>query len=341
MKIAIHHRKDGFSSHWIEYCEKNSIPYKIVDCYSTSIIDDVRDCDIVMWHFHQTNCKDILFAKQLVYSLQTAGKKVFPDFHTGWHFDDKVGQTYLLEAMGAPIVPSYLFYEKDKALNWADSTEFPKVFKLRRGAGSSQVRLIRDRRTARKMIKKAFGKGFSQYEPGSNLKERWRLYRIGKNSLWNVFKGVVRLGYTTEFDRIAGNERGYVYFQDFIPENDSDTRIIVIDEKAFAIKRLVRKNDFRASGSGEVEYRKELFDEETIRLSFQLAEKLNSQSLALDYVYSNGKPMIVEISFGFTTQVYESCEGYWDEMMNWHPGPFNPQHWMVESCLKSLVKSNV
>ncbi len=334
MKIAIHHRKDGFSGHWIEYCEKNSIPYKLVDCYSTSIIDDVADCDIVMWHFHQTNCKDILFAKQLIYSLQTAGKKVFPDFHTGWHFDDKVGQTYLLEAIGAPVVPSYLFYDKNKAIEWAESAEFPKVFKLRRGAGSSQVRMVKDRAAARKYIKKAFGKGFSQYDSGSNLKERWRLYSLGKNTLWNVFKGVVRLGYTTEFDRVAGKERGYVYFQDFIPENDSDTRVIVIDNKGFAIRRLVRKDDFRASGSGEVEYSKELFDENTIRLSFELSEKLNSQCLALDYVYRNGKPMIVEISFGFTTHVYEPCEGYWDRQMNWHEGRFNPQHWMLESLLE-------
>lgn len=340
MKIAIHQRKDGFSSHWIDYCEKNRIPYKIVDCYSTTIIEDVSDCDAVMWHFHQTNCKDVLFAKQLIYSLQTAGKKVFPDFHTGWHFDDKVGQKYLLEAIGAPLVPSYLFFEKEKALQWAKSAEFPKVFKLRRGAGSSQVRLIQNHQTARKIIKKAFGKGFSQYEASSNLKERWRLFRLGKNSFWNVFKGVLRLGYTTEFDRVAGSERGYVYFQDFVPENDSDTRIIVIDEKAFAIKRLVRKNDFRASGSGEVEYKKELFDEETVRLSFELADKLKSQSLALDFVYSNGKPMIVEISFGFTSHVYEPCEGYWDREMNWHQGSFNPQHWMVETCLKSLEKTD-
>jgi glutathione synthase/RimK-type ligase-like ATP-grasp enzyme len=133
---------------------------------------------------------------------------------------------------------------------------------------------------------------------------------------------------------VAGNEKGYVYFQDFIPGNSSDTRIIVINDKAFAIRRLVRKNDFRASGSGEIEYKKELFDEQTVKLSFELAERLNCQSLALDFVYKNGKPLIVEISFGFTCEVYESCEGYWDKEMTWHSGSFNPQYWMVESLLE-------
>ena len=123
MKIAIHHRKEGFSRYWIKYCKDNQLPFKIVNCYSNSIIQDVEDCDIVMWHFHQTNCKDVLFAKQLMYSFQTSGKRVFPDFHTSWHFDDKVGQKYLLESMGAPLVTSYVYYDKEKAINWTDQAD--------------------------------------------------------------------------------------------------------------------------------------------------------------------------------------------------------------------------
>lgn len=334
MKIAIHHRSEGFSSDWIQYCRKYSLPYKVVNCYSNTIVDDVADCEVLLWHFHQANCRDFLFAKQLIFSLQTAGKKVFPDFHTGWHFDDKVGQKYLLEAIGAPLVPSYVFYDRREALGWIEETEFPKVFKLRRGAGSSQVRLVENAKTARMLIKKAFGKGFSQYEAGSNLMERWRKYRMGHSSFWDVMKGVIRFGYTTDFDRVVGNEKGYAYFQDFIPENESDTRVIVIDGKAFAIKRIVRKNDFRASGSGEIRYSRQLFDEDTIKIAFELAEKLKSQSLALDFVYENGKPMIVELSYGYTAEVYEPCVGYWDRQMNFHEGKFNPQYWMVESFVK-------
>jgi len=336
MKIAIHHRDEGFSKDWIQYCKDNDISHKLVNCYSNSIIEDVADCDLVMWHFHQANCKDILFAKQLIFSLETAGKKVFPNFYTSWHFDDKLGQKYLLEAIDAPLVNSYAFYEREKALEWVESTTFPKVFKLRKGAGSSLVQLVANRETAKRLIRKAFGKGFSQYQPGSNLRERWRMYKLGRSSLWNVIKGVLRFGYTTDFDRVAGNEKGYVYFQDFIPENKSDTRVIVIDGKAFAIKRAVRKDDFRASGSGVINYDLELFDEETIKISFDLAEKLKTQSLAIDFVYHNEKPMLLELSYGYTSEVYEPCVGYWDRQMNFHSEKFNPQYWMIESILKKM-----
>lgn len=341
MKIAIQHTEGGFSSEWIDYCKENQIPYKLVNCYDSDIVEDVAECDALMWHFHQANCKDILFAKQLMYSLQTSGKVVFPDHHTAWHFDDKVGQRYLLESLGLSLVPSYIFYSKEEAMDWIKQVDFPKVFKLRRGAGSSQVRLVENYRSAKKIVNKAFGKGFSQYDAGPNLKERWRKYSKGLNGFLDVMKGVIRFGYTTDFDRVAGKEKGYVYFQDFVPKNDSDTRVIVIDGKAFAIKRIVRKNDFRASGSGQIEYGRENFDNKTVSLAFQIADKLKSQCVALDFVYNNGNPLLVEISYGFFKGAYKECEGYWDRGLKWFEGPFNPQAWMVQRVIKEIEQKRL
>lgn len=336
MKIAIHKKNDDFSSKWIDYCQKNHIDYKTVDCYSNDIIAEMQDCDALMWHFNQSNPKDVLFAKQLIYALQTAGKKVFPDFNTAWHFDDKVGQKYLLEAVGAPLVPSYVFYDKNEAMKWIDRTDFPKVFKLRRGAGSAHVKLLKSKSEARRAVRKAFSSGFSQYDKIGNLKDRWYKYRNGSNTLWNVCKGILRLAKTTEFAKVAGKERGYIYFQDFIPENTHDIRVIVIEGKAFAIKRLVREGDFRASGSGHVKFEKYHFDEELIRLSFKISDQVKSQSLAIDYVFKGDKPRVVELSYGFIKEVYYKCEGYWDSNLTWHEGPFNAQGWMVESLLSRV-----
>ena len=81
MKIAIH-KSGGFSERWIEYCEKNQIDYKIVNAYDSDIVEQVKDCDAFMWHHSHINYKDVLFAKQLLYSLEIAGKKVFPDWKT-------------------------------------------------------------------------------------------------------------------------------------------------------------------------------------------------------------------------------------------------------------------
>lgn len=330
MKIAIHDTKGSFSDRWIAYCKQEHISYKIVDCYKSDIIQQLEDCTALMWHFHHASARATLFAKQLLYSVAASGKKVFPDFNTVWHFDDKVGQKYLLEAIGARLITSFVFYTKEEALTWVNQTSFPKVFKLRSGSSSNNVTLVKSKEQAVSLVNKAFGKGFSQYNAWPNFKERLRKFKHGKASLGNVSKGFIRLFYTTEFAKVAGRENGYIYFQEFIENNDCDIRIIVVDEKAFAIKRMVRENDFRASGSGIVLYDKELFDVETVKIALEVTKQLNAQCLAYDFIYKNGKPLIVEISYGYDNKAYDPCEGYWDKNLQWHEGSFVSQNWMVD-----------
>jgi glutathione synthase/RimK-type ligase-like ATP-grasp enzyme len=339
MKIAIHHSEESFSDEWITFCKEKKIDYKIVNCYANDIISQLHECDALMWHHHHGNYKDLLFAKQLLFSLEQSGKKVFPDFKTSWHFDDKLGQKYLLESLGAPLVPSYVFYSKNEALQWIKHTTFPKVFKLRCGAGSFNVRLIKSSKKAEQIINKAFAKGFSQFNRFEYFKERVRKYKEGKDALMGVFKGIGRLFIPTEFSSLISNEKGYVYFQDFISGNQSDIRVIVIGEKAFAIKRLVRRDDFRASGSGNILYDRENFPDNIITLSFRLAERLNTQCVAFDFVNdAHGSPLIVEMSYGFAAPAYEKCVGYWDKSLNFYTGPFNPQRWIVENMISNIQK---
>jgi glutathione synthase/RimK-type ligase-like ATP-grasp enzyme len=338
MKIAIHYSKHSFCERWISYCKENHINYKKVNCYSTDIVQQLTDCDALMWHHFQTNPRAVLFARQLLFALEQSGKTVFPDFNTGWHFDDKLGQKYLLEAIGAPLVPSYVFYDKKEALRWIKNTNFPKVLKLRGGAGSSNVRLIKSPGKANKVISKAFRRGFSNYNAWSNLKEIFRKFQLGNATGMSLIKGIAHIFYPPRFSKIMGREQGYVYFQDFIPGNDYDIRVVIIDDKAFAIKRLVRKNDFRASGSGHILYDQELFDEKTIRLAFELADKLKGQCIAFDFVYDANLPKLLEISYGFVPEGYDPCPGYWDKSMKWIAGKFDPYGWMVEIVMRDVVE---
>lgn len=329
MKIAIHNTKEiSFTQGWINYCEKNNIEYRLVNAYDSNIVDQVKDCTAFMWHHSQVNYKDALFAKQLLYSLEHKGMKVFPNFNTTWHFDDKVGQKYLLEAIEAPLVPSYVFYTKKEALEWINKTTFPKVFKLRGGAGSAHVKLARTKSQAKGFIKKAFGCGFSQLDKIGYLKDKYRKWREGKDKL-GLIKGLYRLFIKTEFAKMYHNEKGYIYFQDFIPNNSFDIRIVVVGDKAMAEKRFVRKNDFRASGSGEFSY--DDINTDAIKIAFDVAEKLKLQSVAFDFILDNNKPLIVEMSYGFGVKGISNAPGYWDRDLNWHKGEnFDFYGWMIE-----------
>lgn len=335
MRLAIHKSNTNFSKDWISYCEVNRINYKIVDCYSTDIIREIDDCDVLLFHHHHTDAKDFLFAKQLLFSVEQAGKKVFPDFNTGWHFDDKLGQKYLLESINAPMVSTFAFFSKEEAISWCNSTTFPKVFKLRGGAGSTNVKLIKTKSEARKIINRSFGKGFSAYDKWGDLSEVLRLYRLKKQSLKDVLKSVRRLFKSTKFARYYGRDAGYVLFQEFIPDNTFDIRVIVIDNKAFAIKRMVRENDFRASGSGFIKYNKQDINIDCVKVAFEVSKKLKTQCIAYDFVFdSENRPLIVEINYGYAHKAYEKCEGYWDDNLTWYESSFNSTNWIIDSLLK-------
>lgn len=341
IKLAIHPSKRSFSDLWIEYCNKSGIDFKIVNCYSNDILTQLKDCDGLMWHINQNSYRDNLFSKQLIFSVMLSGKEVFPDYNTVWHFDDKVGQKYLFDAIEARMPETWIFYDKQLALAWAKKESYPKVFKQRGGGGSQNVRIVKNRFVARNLIYKAFGRGFSKYYAFGSLKDRMRKFLLGRTNLLDIAEGLARFIIPPPFANLAGREKGYIYFQEFIPNNHNDIRIIILNNKAFAIRREVRKGDFRASGSGEIQYDKKYFSEETIDLAFQMADKIKSRCAAFDFIFLGDLTYVLEVSFGFIKEVYYPCTGYWDRNLLWHEGPFNPCEWMVDDLVMRIQEKRM
>ncbi|MBW8686441.1 ATP-grasp domain-containing protein [Chitinophaga rhizophila] len=343
--IAIHFddRGHSFSKRWIEYCNTHNIPYKLVNCYSSDILEQISDCDGLMWHWYQGDIVALSFAIQLTTAIEMMGKKVFPNSNTGSHFDDKISQGYLFAALGVPMVPSYVFYEQQEAEKWIRTTTYPKVFKLKGGASSVNVKLVRDAAGAFKLMRTAFGKGFPSYDRTALFKDS--LLRAkrnpGINTLLDAAKAFARIFIRTDLEKNSPRERGYLYFQEFIPDNQYDTRLVVIGNRCFGLRRYNRENDFRASGSGKFDYAKELFDPRCISLAFEVSDKLGAQSMAYDFIMDKGNnPLIVEMSYCFSIPAYDHCPGYWDKHLVWHEGNFNAQHFMVEDFYNSINKSS-
>ncbi|MDY0133181.1 MAG: hypothetical protein RBR53_11005 [Desulforegulaceae bacterium] len=341
--IAIHHRESSFSECWIEYCQKHDIPFKVVNAYADDIIKQLADCDGVMWHWHQNEYRDQLFARQLVFALESAGKKVFPNSNTSWHFDDKIGQKYLLEAHNLPLVPTHCFFDCESAMKWLDNSNFPKVFKLRNGAGSKNVQLVKNRVQAEKILKTAFGRGFGSRTRKSILDEAFWRFKRDKDiiNLLRIFKTLMLIASHPATKSKLQVQKNYLYFQDFIPNNQYDDRLVVIGDRCFCMRRYCRSDDFRASGSGVFSYEIDQFPKESIKIAFTVAKKIRSQSCAMDFVYSDdGMPMIVEISYCFTPgRVYEDCHGYFDSELNWHDLPVRPEEFILEDFLFDIAES--
>ncbi len=262
------------------------------------------------------------------------GIPVFPNTKTCWHFDDKVGQKYLLEAVGAPLVPSYVFYDRKQALDWIDNTDFPKVFKLRGGAGSQNVRLVKSANAARKLVGQAFSKGFPVTQVFSDVRNKVSL-GIKKGTLLQKIRRSPKTIHNILSNRKSrSREKGYVYFQDFIPNNDHDIRIVVVGDKAAGMKRMCRQNDFRASGSGNKNFAYTCIDARCVKLSFEVAERLGLQSVAFDYIFdAEQQPLIVEMSYCYQTSVYD---GHWNRSLQWHPERIDLQDCIMHDLINRL-----
>jgi glutathione synthase/RimK-type ligase-like ATP-grasp enzyme len=337
-QVAIHHRDGSFSDRWIAYCELQGIQYKLVNCLDSDIIQQLSSSKALLWHWSHGDAREQLMARDVIMAAETMGVKVFPSTPTCWHFDNKIAQKYLLEAIGAPLVPTCVFYDLKQALSWIDRASFPKVFKLRRGAGSSNVKLAHSATEARALAERAFSSGFSPISHyGQDALKRYRVAKR-RGDLFNVVKRLPHVLATIKGNRkMMGREKGYVYFQDFIPGNEFDTRVTVIGDRAFAYTRNVRPGDFRASGSGDVVYDTDRINRRCVEIAFNVTRKVGSQSMAFDFVLGEQQqPFILEVSYGFIPHLVHSCPGYWDGRLNWSEGQVWPQDAILIDLLNSV-----
>lgn len=339
ISLAIADRPRSFSDRWIERAEALGVRYERVDPLDSNIVARLGDHDGLLWHVTHTRPADLLAGRSIIRAAEELGLVVFPSTDTCFSFDDKIAQKYQLESVGAPLARTDCFYAEDEALAWIREAEFPRVMKLRGGAGSTNVTIVRTRREAERLVRKAFRGGIA-WHPLLPSDAGLRLTRAkARRDLVGVLLRAPRT--------VAGHwrshwyqprERGYVYFQEFLPGNTYDVRVTVIGGRAFAFSRNVRRNDFRASGSGSVDYAPERIRPEHVKIAFETARKLRSQSAAFDFAFdAAGRPRILEVSFGYLAKFVYDCPGHWTEALQFVPGHTWPQDAILDDLLAALA----
>jgi hypothetical protein len=336
--IGIHDRQGSYSDRWIACCTQTGIPFRRIDCLATDVVSQCEGLVGVLWHWWHGDPAHLLVARQIIASLETKGLVVFPNVATCWHYDDKVAQKYLLEAVGAPLIPTWVFTDPADAMRWIEGAAWPKVFKLRCGAGSSNVRLVRSRSEASALFRQAFGRGF----PAATGYLADLQTRLRKTKTSAQFWDKVRRAPRTILRNLALRRRmprqcGYLLFQEFLPGNAFDTRITIIGDRAFGFMRANRPNDFRASGSGTIVYEPARIDKRCVEIAFNTADRIGTQSLAFDFLFnSRQEPMIGEISYCYMSSAVRACEGQWDHHGDWHQGHVWPEDAILDDLIGAI-----
>jgi glutathione synthase/RimK-type ligase-like ATP-grasp enzyme len=285
--------------------------------------------------------QDMIAGRSILYSAANIGVLTFPDYKTAWHFDDKIAETYLLQSADAPVPASWTFYLRADCIDWLENKAgYPLVAKLRCGAGSNNVKLLRTANEAVRYTKRMFSKGFKTH-PGMLFKSKSQLLSSGS---WTIMKARLKklpaFLHTLSRARMFPNERGYVFFQEFIPNDGYDLKIVVIGDKLSYIGRKIRKGDFRASGGGDLFFDKSLVTQNIISSAFSASDKLGFQCMGYDYVVDakTGTGKIIEISYGFSHTALLQSGGYFDRNGIWYNEPLNAPEEVLKMLTEKVAK---
>lgn len=339
MLVGIYNLKDPngrdllVNQFYQEILELNEIPSIRLSAEQPDFWNKVKDLSLFILRVKQLD-SHLQIARDLLPVVEKEyGVPCYPNQAGVWHYDDKIKQTFLLQAHGYPIVPSRVFYEKGEALAWSETAEYPVVFKLKGGAGSMNVMLVETKQQARRLIRKMFSRGIlpeKQLRAGSVRFQHINLYREFHRFCGNVYRRAKGLD-VTPYWRVHKN---YALFQQFLPGNLWDTRVTVIGRRAFAFRRMTRDDDFRASGSGRINYDMEKIDRRFLEIAFDVSRTMGFQSMAYDFLIDGvGNPAFCEISYTYQSKAVFDCPGYWDQDMEWHPGHFWPEYLHLVDCL--------
>lgn len=320
-----------YNDYYIEILEHNRVPYLISNLDDPEFWENVKKCDYFIYRFVNTEYQ-IQEAEAIFNVIENdLKKKVFPNFNSRWHFDDKIKQFYLLDALGFPVIESNIYWNLNSALNGLGQLEFPAIFKLKNGAGSSNVVKVDTRSSAKKIIKKIFRQGINNKKIplGNNLTF---------SSLKQFFKTLFYSKYAEHKYGVSklfwNKEMNYALFQKFLPDNKFDIRVTIIGNNAYAFLRYNRVNDFRASGSGFIEYDQNKIDKEAIRLAFEVSDTCGFDSMAYDFLYDENMQLkICEISYTYLDEALFNCPGVYDRNLTYIPGNVHPSFLHIKNLL--------
>lgn len=221
--------------------------------------------DIIMWRaWHRPDDRDDAKTKiQLIEKLLKI--PIFPNWNMYASYDNKIMQHTLLNELGFEMPKTWIFRDKNEALEFVKKVKFPLVSKCSQGACGDNVHKIENENELKEHIKQAFSK-----------------------------KGI-----KTYFPWIR--QRGYVYLQEYI-ESAKDLRIITIGNKVELAFWRENRNSWKHNIAGGGSINPNNIPEEAKKMSLELSKKLSFHWCAFDIMMKREKPVILEFSsiFGFS-----------------------------------------
>jgi len=345
MIISIHPDrlgKQSYSEKWALFLQQKGVKANYVNLYKNDSLEQLRNSDGLMWRWNLEFPDRILAPTILDVIEHEIRIPVYPDYKMRYAWDDKIKQSYIFKTKGIKTPKTWIFWNEDDAMRWINSADFPLIFKFASGASSRNVYLIENKSEAILIIKNMFSSGIFTSQ---NLIE-FMTKNVIKKFYYN-FKNLaidlrnIMFDHKKYISQIKNNllQKHYVYFQEYISGNDFDTRVTIIGNRAFAFRRFNKSNDFRASGSGKIDYNIDEVNIAFILTAFEISKKLGCSCIAYDFLLKKNTPVILEMCWTFNDEAVYKCPGHWNSDIKWIEGNMWPEEAQVEDFLQRINQS--
>ncbi len=255
------------------------------------------------WYIVYTSSENIEYKeyiKDIIYDLQKRNE-IIPGYDLLMCHEDKLYQEIYKRNLGIQSLDCQMYATMKDLQKDIDNFHYPVVIKNCVGAGSISVFKADNKKELMKCSKKIMlSKDFFEYY----LKAAYKKV-LGKLS-----------PYYFEDEKYFGR----LVVQQYVPNLECDWKVLVFGEKYYALRRNVRKNDFRASGSGKFSF--ETPDDAILTFAEAVYEKMKVPFLSLDLCINDAKQVyLIEfqgIHFGPYTLIesphYFVHSGAWEKI---------------------------
>lgn len=261
-----------------------------------SNITSLRNAYILYSSTQKPGYKD--YIEDVLLGLSNQGNHLIPRFDLFRSHENKGFQEILKQKLGIKQVSGRYFSHLEHSTS--QTKDFPVILKEPSGSKSQSVFLVRNSNELRKRI---------------SQKEKLPLY-------WSIHK---LLNYITLrkdplkwYNYIKPYHRHVI--QSFIPNLAHDFKVLGFGNKYFVLKRNVKTNSFKASGSGLLKFIEA--DNQLLNYAHDIHRKLNCPFVSLDIAETQESYSLLEfqaVNFGPTTLVkspfhYIVKDGSWTKI---------------------------
>lgn len=250
---------------------------------------DFRSNDYRNEYFLYTSSEDLggfykSYVEDIVYALQMCGAIVIPEFKFLKSHHNKVFMEILRDLSNNDTIKninSKHFGTWEELKNNMPANESKFVIKSAFGAGSKAVMLANNK---------------------AELIQKSKIISKVKNYFLDDLRDILR---TLKFKKyqVTSTHRNKFIYQNFVSNLTHDWKILIFENKYYIVRRNNRKNDFRASGSGNLIYTKD-FPNGIFDFAKEIFQSLSVPFVSLDIAYDGNEFYLIEfqcVSFGTFT----------------------------------------